>query len=166
MKLFAIYIGGEHPAAHIEIHDVRFVVAASIEDTHAQLRAEWWGSPGTLHIDCWAEIAYADGYEVALRPEPFVGSERLFFVNLGGYDGRDFAEQHKNMFVVATSAKDAKARSLATIADWKDAHHDDIYQAELAFALDTKIGDRLHIHLTARDGLAAPRFTCKYTPLK
>lgn len=166
MKLFAIYIGGEHPAAHIEVHDVRFAVAESIADTYDQLRADWWGTPGTLHVDCWAEIAHADGYEVTLRPEPSAAPERLYFVNLGGYDGRDFAEQHKNMFVVATSVNDAKARALSTIADWKDAHRDDLYEAELAFALDTKIGDRLHIHLTAKDGSGAPHFTCSYTPLK
>jgi len=166
MKLFAIYIGGEHPSAHIEVHDVRFIVAETIRDTHAQLRAEWWGTPGTLHIDCWAEIAQADGYRVTLRPEPSKATEKLWFVNLGGYDGRDFAEQHKNLFVVASSARDAKARAMATIESWRDAHRDDIYEAELAFALDGKIGDRLHIHLSPVDDAAAPQFTCRYTPLK
>ncbi len=166
MKLFAIYIGGEHPGAHIEIHDVRFVVAASIRDTYDRLRGEWWGTPGTLHIDCWAEIDHADGYDVALRTEPPAGRERLYFVNLGGYDGDDFAEKHKNMFVVAKTIADAKARALATITQWKDAHRDDFYEAEHAFALDTMIGERLHIHLTRRDDSKPPTFICRYTPLK
>lgn len=166
MKLFAIYIGGEHPSAHIEVHDIRFIVAETIRDTHAQLRAEWWGAPGTLHIDCWAEISQADGYAVRLLPGPSTGAEKLWFVNLGGYDGRDFAEQHKNLFVVAASMKEAKARAMAAIPDWRDGHRDDIYEAELAFALDSKIGDRLHIHLTPIEDSAAPRFTCRYTPLK
>jgi len=166
MKLFAIYIGGEHPAAHIEIHDIRFVVAASLRETHAELRAQWWGTPGTLHIDCWAEIDHADGYDVTLRPEPRAGRERLFFVNLGGYDGKDFAEKHKNMFVVASTVAEAKSRALKTISDWKDAHRDDFYEAEQAFAIDTKIGDRLHIHLTPSERAGPPRFTCRYTPLR
>ena len=166
MKLFAIYVGGEHPGAHIEIHDVRFVVADSIRDTHNQLRTEWWGTPDTLHIDCWAEIDHADGHDVRLSSEPTNGRERLFFVNLGGYDGKDFAERHKNMFVVATSIAQAKARALETIADWTDAHRDDLYEAEHAFALDTMIGDRLHIHLTPSDRREPPRFTCRYTPLR
>jgi hypothetical protein len=127
MKLFAIYIGGEHPNANIEIHDVRFAVAGSIRDTHDQLRAEWWGTPGTLHIDCWAEISHADGYEVTLSAERSTAPEKLFFVNLGGYDGKDFAEQHKNMFIVARTVADAKARAMASIAHWKDAHRDDFY---------------------------------------
>lgn len=166
MKLFAIYIGGEHPQAHIEIHDVRFVVAESIRDTHARLRADWWGTSGTLHIDCWAEIDHADGYDVRLAAAPPVGAERLYFVNLGGYDPGDFAEQHRNMFVVSTSVAEAKKRAIATIADWKDAHRDDFYEAEHAFALDTMIGDRLHIHLTRANTPRPPRFTCSYTPLK
>ncbi len=31
MKLFAACIGGEHPGANIAVHDMRFVVAASVE---------------------------------------------------------------------------------------------------------------------------------------
>lgn len=166
MKLFAIYIGGEHPQAHIEIHDVRFVVAPTIRDTHDQLRAEWWGTPGTLHVDCWAEIAHVDGYDVTLSPEPATGTKKLYFVNLGGYDGQAFAEQHQNMFVVATTIAEAKARAMASIEGWTDAHRDDFYEAEQAFALDTKIGDRLHIHLTPAKADGAPSFTCRYTPLK
>lgn len=57
MKLFAIYIGGEHPRANIEVHDMRFVVASTLEGTYEALRAQWWGRPGTLHIDCWSEIS-------------------------------------------------------------------------------------------------------------
>lgn len=166
MKLFAIYIGEEHPGAHIEVHDVRFAVAETIEATYGQLRTEWWGTPGTLHVDCWAEVAHADGYDVALRAEPSPGPERLYFVNLGGYDSRDFAEQHRNLFVVAKSVAEAKARAIATIAGWKDAHRDDFYEAEHAFALDTKIGERLHIHLTKATEARSPAFTCRYTPLK
>ncbi|MEN3748382.1 DUF1543 domain-containing protein [Sphingomonas sp. HF-S3] len=166
MKLFAIYIGGEHPAANIEVHDVRFIVAESIKATHETLRAEWWGTPGTLHVDCYAEISHADGYIVTLRPEPSTAREKLWFVNLGGYDGKGFAEQHKNMFVVASSMKEAKDRALATLSGWKDSHRDDIYEAEQAFALDRAVGDGLHIHLTPGAAAGQPPFTCRYTPLK
>ena len=166
MKLFAIYIGGEHPAANIEIHDVRFVVAPSLGETKTDLLKTWWGTPGTLPIDCWAEIDHVDGYDVALKSEPPTGRDKLFFVILGGYDGMDFAEQHKNMFVVATSIAEAKARALATIADWKDPHRDDLYESERAFALDSLIGDRFHIHLKRSDELRPPRFVCRYTPLR
>lgn len=67
MKLFAIYIGGEMAGANIEVHDARFVLAASMEETYAELRRQWWGIPRSLHIDCWAEISHADGYDISLR---------------------------------------------------------------------------------------------------
>ncbi|MBF7015511.1 DUF1543 domain-containing protein, partial [Novosphingobium sp. HR1a] len=76
MKLFAIYIGGEFPGANIEVHDLRFVVANTIEETYAALRRDWWGVPRSLHIDCWAQITHADGHDVSLRSEPFTGPER------------------------------------------------------------------------------------------
>ncbi|WP_260929262.1 DUF1543 domain-containing protein [Novosphingobium sp. 9] len=86
MKLFAIYIGGEFPGANVEVHDVRFVVANSLAETYATLRQQWWGVPRSLHIDCWAEVTHADGYDVSLKEQPYQGSEKLFFVNLGGYE--------------------------------------------------------------------------------
>lgn len=33
-KLFIIYIGGSHEKAFIELHDMRFVIAETIEDTY------------------------------------------------------------------------------------------------------------------------------------
>lgn len=167
MRLFAIYIGGEHPGANIEVHDMRFVVAPTIEDTYATLLDQWWGREGTLHVDCWSEISRADGYEIALRPEPYEGPERLYYVNLGGYDGRAFAEQHRNVFVVADSLSAAKARAIQRAADWKDPHRDEMYEAEQAFALDgAALARRLYIHLTPTPIVEEAAFTCRYTPLR
>lgn len=167
MKLFAIYVGGEHPAANIEIHDIRFVAAPSLEATHAALLAQWWGRPGSLHIDCWSEIVRADGYEVSLRPEPFEGDESLYYVNLGGYDGVNFAEQHRNIFVVARDLAGARARAIKRAAGWRGAHRDEMYEAEQAFALDGAArAVRLYIHLTPSPLSGDPDFTCRYTPIR
>ena len=165
MKLFAIYIGGEHPKANIEVHDVRFAVAASITDTYDKLRAEWWGKAGSLHIDCWTEISHVEGFVVTLEPVPSSVPERLYFVNLGGYDGLEFAEQHLNRFVVATSTAKAKAKAMSATKGWNDAHRDDLYEADHVFALDAMIGERLFIHLTPTGEHCPPNFTCRYTPL-
>ena len=43
MKLFVIYIGGTHEKSLIELHDMRFVVANTIEETYDALRQSWWG---------------------------------------------------------------------------------------------------------------------------
>ena len=166
MKLFAIYVGGELPGANIELHDMRFVVAPSIGETHDELRRQWWGAPESLHIDCWAQIDHADGHDVSLRPEPYKGSARLYYVNLGGYDRAHFTEQHKNVFVVARSVGEAKQRALAAASAWDMPHRDDMYEAEQAFALDEPAGEhRLHIHLSTSDGDRPLTFTCDYKPI-
>ncbi|HEX2590997.1 MAG TPA: DUF1543 domain-containing protein [Rhizomicrobium sp.] len=163
MKLFAVYIGGEMKGANIEVHDIRFVAAETITDTYAELRRQWWGIPKSLHLDCWAAIDSADGYEVTLRPEPFDGAEKLYYVNLGGYDRNEFLEKHRNAFVVASSEADAKTRAKKLAKGWDEPHRDDMYEAEQAFALDSSVASRrLFIHLKATPGIADFSFTCDY----
>lgn len=167
MKLFAIYIGGEYPGANIEVHDVRFAVAQRIEDTYPALREQWWGVPRSLHIDCWAEVIEADGYAISLKDEPYDGPEKLYFVNLGGYEPGEFAERHRNIFVVAESESKAKYKAVKTVKTWTDPHKDDLYEAEHAFCLsDGPAGERLFVHLTPIAGQGQPAFTCKYIPIR
>lgn len=167
MKLFAIYVGGELEGANIELHDMRFIVAPSIADTYEELQRQWWGIPKSLHIDCWAEISAVDGYRVELRPEPFGGPEKLFYINLGGYDAGEFLEKHKNVFIVAANVTEAKRRAMKEAKPWNVLHRDEMYEAEQAFCLDECAGrQRLHLHLI-QDKLAKPlQFTCGYTPIR
>ena len=167
MKLFAIYIGGEMEGANIELHDMRFVAAPSITETYDELRRQWWGIPKSLHIDCWAEIDHVDGYDVTLRPEPFTGPERLYYVNLGGYAPGEFLEKHRNIFVVSDALAKAKARALKAAVDWREPHRDDMFEAEQAFALDgSAAAQRLYIHLIRSDVTKELQFTCDYTPIR
>jgi hypothetical protein len=167
MKLFAIYIGGEFKGANIELHDMRFVVAPSIADTHEELKRQWWGIPKSLHIDCWAEISEVDGYRVDLRPEPFIGPEKLFYINLGGYDAQEFREQHRNLFLVAGGVPEAKKRAIKHAKQWKVPHRDEMYEAEQAFALnDCARAQQLYLHLTPVAETKPLHFNCGYTPIK
>ncbi len=93
--------------------------------------------------------------------------DRLYYVNLGGYDGVAFAEQHRNVFVVAATVQSAKSRAIKLASGWSDAHRDEMYEAEQAFALDAAAqARRMHIHLTPRPMSGDPSFTCRYTPLR
>ena len=86
MKLFMSYVGGSFRNSNTELHDVRFTVGEGIRDCYANLRAQWWGDPKSLHLDCWGEVNQADGYDIVLVSEPPASTdERLFFANLGGY---------------------------------------------------------------------------------
>jgi hypothetical protein len=62
MKLFAFYVGGKTETSNTELHDMRFAVGEGMEDCYESLRGQWWGTPESLHIDCWSEITHSDGY--------------------------------------------------------------------------------------------------------
>ena len=166
MKLYAIYVGGEVEGGNVEVHDMRFVAAPSLKETYGDLIEQWWGKPNSLHIDCWAEITQADGYDVSLRPEPFAGPLKLYYVNMGGYDKSQFTELHRNLFVVAENITDAKRRAKAAITGWDQPHRDDMYEADQAFCLSDKTdGHRLHVHLTPAESVRPLAFTCRYIRL-
>lgn len=163
MKLFAIFIGGDIAGANLELHDLRFVAGNVIEDTYDQLRAEWWGTPASLHLDCWAELAHADGYRIDLKPTPPVGPQKLFFIHLGGYDGT-FGEAHQNLFLVAETAQEAKARAVSVVkGQWKDAHRDALFEIEKALCLsEVMAAEHHHIHLSKIEDTSQPGFICNY----
>jgi hypothetical protein len=166
MKLFIIYIGGTHEKAFIEVHDMRFIVAENIEGTYDELKRTWWGTPKSLHLDAWGSLEYADGHNVTLSNEPSTYENKLYFVNLGGYDKKQFMEAHKNVFVVAPTASKAKVRALKQILHWESYHRD--YQFEVDDILDvTDIASKnnLYINLEPTDIEKEFEFTCKFTPI-
>ena len=154
MKLFLVYLGGKAPGANIELHDVRFVVAENIADTHETLRSQWFGTVKGLHIDSYMQVNDIDGYAVSLTTEKPQTSQKLYFVNLGGYYPEQIAEQHEFLLCVATSEHDAKQKAkqqLLANADSK--HKDDLLELDECFAIEQLQG--WHIQLTA-SGKAQP----------
>lgn len=164
MKIFAVYVGGRTPTSNIEVHDVRFVIAETVEDTYASLISQWWGVKESLHIDSWYEVTHADGYAITLKPEPSTITDRkLFFVNLGGYDGVHFEEAHKNVFVVAENEQKAKVKALKMVRDWQSFHRDYMFDVENAVCLNSVVLHYpLYVHLAAIDDQSQPSFTSTY----
>lgn len=167
MKLFVIYIGGSIPSSLIELHDMRFVLASDIEATYSELRKSWWGDPDSLHIDCWGELKSADGYDIHIRDTPPQSSEKLYFVNLGGYDPLQFTELHKNMFIISSRETKAKVLALKQVLNWQGRHKDYVHEVEKASCVNDLVQkDSLYIHLEKTDNPTPFSFVCKYTPLK
>jgi hypothetical protein len=162
-KLFMVMVGGHTPTSNLEVHDMRFVTGEKIEDTHETLQSEWWGDPDTLHLDVWAKIACIDGYDIILRPEVYDGAEKLFFVNLGGYDPNHFDELHKNVLVVAKSEALAKHAAKETVKHWSVPHKDTSFEIEKIIPL-SQVGD-LHIHLEKSLNPVPFSFEWGYTPI-
>ena len=125
--------------ANIELHDVRWVVGSTIEDTYDALRKDWFGSFEGLHIDSYKKIKYVDGYKITLRNienkklknNKFVNgkhtNKNLWFVNIGGYDPSSMQEKHEFGFVVAETSKEAKNKAKSKwLTGCQRKHKDDI----------------------------------------
>ena len=163
-QLFMIYIGGMVPGCNVELHDVRFAVGGRIEDCYKELARQWWGTPESLHLDCWGAVTWADGHDVSLREAPAEGEQKLWFVNLGGYDPAQFTELHENLLVVAEDERAAKKRALERIEGWFSPHKDNVLEVETIFSVgDTLEG--LHVHLVLSTNPRDFAFEARYVPI-
>lgn len=166
MYLFIIYIGGKHKDSLIELHDIRFVIADSIEATYDTLRNSWWGVPNSLHLDCWGILKTIDGYDIEIKNFPSANDNQLYFVNLGGYDSLQFTELHKNFCIIATNEADAKQKAKMTISHWESPHKDYIHTIDEILNINDLVSQSgMYIHLTLADNSSDFEFTCRYVPI-
>ena len=122
MHLFLVVLGGRTPHSHVELHDVRWVVGTSIDDTIPELKRQWFGSRKGLHLDSYVEVRSVDGYSIRLHRTPKPNSplsfsstsatstvhQRLWFVNMGAYAASSLLELHQCGCVVAPNPQAAK----------------------------------------------------------
>ena len=167
MKLFMFYIGGSCANSNVELHDVRFSIGEKPEDCYDDLRKQWWGDPESLHLDCWGEVEQADGFDITLTKDAAQEfPDKLYFVNLGGYDPNEFSELHRNILLVAEDAKAAKAKALTQIRRWSLPHKDNLFEVE--HAVDVTAQLRRHgfsLKLTKAASERPFRFVCDYVPI-
>lgn len=153
--LFVVMLGGKHPQARIEVHDVVFAIADTLEGTYAQLRQAWFGSPGGLHIDSWMAVDGVDGYRVELSNlAPAPGSPRLYFLNLGGYQRGAFGEEHHYLLLVATDKREAKALGKQRmLAHWDKPHTDALLDVDDCIPIDCVAGRYIHLQAGEHRGI-------------
>jgi hypothetical protein len=151
--LWLVVLGGRAPGCHVELHDVRFVAGAAIDDTLPELRRQWFGRREGLHLDAYLAVRAVDGWAVRLGRAPSApGPERLWFVNLGAYRPDSLAELHHFGLVVARSPQAAKA---AAKRQWLrgalQQHKDDLAAVDDCLAieqLELLGGERWYVQLT------------------
>lgn len=119
-KIFMIGLGGSVPGANIEVHDMQFVYAESLEDTYEILKERWYGS--SLHIDSYREFTYIDGYKVIPNGD---SKEELFMIVYGGYNPEEIDEVHKYSFIFASNETEAKQKAKKVISHFKHIDHVD-----------------------------------------
>ncbi len=170
-KLFVVYIGGSTTQSLIELHDMRFVLAETIEDTYETLKKTWWGVPESLHLDCWGALESADGYRIEVVATPVATSKKLYFVNLGAYSPQEFTEIHRNLFLVADTEAEAKKRAVASIQDFEQGHKDYLYEVDSAICLSQIVSSQLgssqtlHLQLSPEENLPEFKFNYGYVPI-
>jgi hypothetical protein len=145
--LFVVMLGGKHPRAKIEVHDVVFAIADSLEAAYLQLREGWFGSPAGLHIDSWMQVDGVEGWKVQLSPlAPLPGAPRLYFINLGGYEAQAFGEAHHYLLVVAHDKAEAKAKGKRQmLSHWSKAHTDALMDVDDCLPIDAVDGRYIHL---------------------
>ncbi len=145
--LFVVMLGGKHPRARIEVHDVAFVVADSLEAAYPQLRESWFGTAAGLHIDAWMRVDGVEGWKVELSSlAPRAGAPRLYFINLGGYEAQAFGEAHQYLLVVAASKAEARAKGKRQmLAHWSKGHTDALMDVDDCLPIDLVSGRYVHL---------------------
>ncbi|MCX8957996.1 DUF1543 domain-containing protein [Erwinia psidii] len=148
MHLYIFYLGGNAGKSNIEVHDIQFVAARKPEDAWPALREAWFGDADKLHIDGYARLTWADGFNISLCDvAPDHTDRRLWFVNAGAYHPSSLAELHAFDFFVAKDAKEAKARGLASLLNGaQQQHKDNLKEVDDCLLLE-KVGG-LYVHLT------------------
>ena len=153
--LFVVMLGGKHPRAKIEVHDVVFAVADTLEATYPQLREGWFGSPKGVHIDSWMAVDGVDGWKVELSQlAPAADAHHLYFINLGGYETNSFGEAHHYLLVVARNKREATSKGKQQmLRHWSQAHTDGVLDVDDCLPIDW-VNDR-YVHLIEgpHDGL-------------
>ena len=133
LSLFLVVLGGRTSKSNIEVHDVRWVVGETINETFPTLRKEWFGQQKGLHIDSYKAIKYIDGYEIIITEKnkaypiiSFCRDKSLWFINLGGYNPEKMSEEHFFRLVVADSILHAKRQAKDCWENTlKNKHNDD-----------------------------------------
>jgi len=164
MKLFMFYVGGNFGNSNVELHDVRFSIGKTSEDCYDDLRQQWWGEPKSLHLDCWGAVEQADGYDIKLSTRPPEDmKQKLFFVNLGGYDPSAFTELHENVLIVSSDETAAKAKAKAQINHWQKPHRDRLFEIEKTLDVGTQMQRQgYNLILTPATQKKSFQFQCDY----
>ncbi|MGU3375918.1 DUF1543 domain-containing protein [Chryseobacterium sp. M5A1_1a] len=115
MKLFYIILGATPKGRNIEQHDVFFGIAENLKDLVPDMKDFWKEANGKIHLDCYQEVKFADGYEVKIVEKDEKSSEeQLYFLNLGGYKRGFFEEFHEQHLMVGQSMGEMVKRARAT----------------------------------------------------
>lgn len=153
-KLYLVLLGGKHPQANIEVHDIRMVVCEHVADAYTLLKQQWFGIKKGVHIDGWMQVNGVDydgkSYAISIESQPSQSIRhglKLYFINLGAYVPYEFGEVHKYFVVAGKNKVDAKLQGKKQIEKiWFKPHTDAVIDVDECIELS--FIDAQHIVLT------------------
>lgn len=182
MKLYQLLLGSKAPQRNVEQHDFFFGIASSLKALVPQIKAFWPEAGNSIHIDGWREVNSVDGYRisVALKEEHQNTSQqenKLFFINLGGYQSGKLEEQHYTVLSVkpdrAEAVQDAKKTvffktnsikgATSHVDDKYGIDVDDIYRIE--DILSPELKEKYHIIIEPEEQLTEDEIHLGYFKL-
>jgi hypothetical protein len=175
-----LLLGSKAPGRNVEQHDYFFGIASSLKELVPEIKAFWPEAGNSIHVDGWREVNSVDGYavKVVLKDESIVPSlQKLFFINLGGYQADKLEEQHYIVLTVqddrALAVQNAKKTVFFKTNSIKGANShidekygidvDDIYRIEEI--LNPGYKDKYHIELTPEADLPVDQVHLGYFKL-
>jgi len=184
LKLFMLLLGSKARGRHVEQHDFFFGIAASLKELVPEIKAFWEEAGDSIHIYGWREVTCVEDHTVNVVPlnpiEPWTSaaSEKLFFINLGGYLPGRFEEQHYPVLTVkpdkASAFRTAKSTGFYRENQFEGARShiddkfgidvDDLYQIEEVLSPAQKA--KYRIELTLWPELAKDSLNMGYLQLK
>lgn len=137
--IFAIYLGGKHADANIEIHDLVFTTGATLESCYNFCIQNWFGTKKP-HIDGYFQIETNQKDEI-LVDNLNSTKNSLFCLNFGGYMKNQLAEMHEFMILLAESKSEAiiKAKSKLQL-QFDMLHLDNCFQIDEVIDISQKTG--------------------------
>lgn len=147
LKLFMLLLGSKAPARNVEQHDYFFGIARSLKELVPEIKAFWPEAGNSIHVDGWREVNTVNGYQINVQLKEDITDpslNKLFFINLGGYQSGILEEQHyiiltvqENRAIAVNEAKKTaffKSNSIKGARSHIDEKYgidvDDIYQIE------------------------------------
>lgn len=138
MKLYYVILGATPKGRNTEQHDVFFGIAESLKELVPDMKRFWPEAKGKIHIDCYQEVRFVDGFEIRIvEKTPEISDNHLFFINLGGYEAGRFEELHQQYLMVDQSMskiiKRVKKTEFYKIKGFPEAvsHIDDKYAVDI-----------------------------------
>lgn len=171
LKLFMVLLGAKPLQRIVKQHDYFFGVAESLAELVPQMRTFWPEAGSSLHIDGWRESTAVENYAVQVviksADQAAQQTNRLFFINLGGYQSGKLEEQNYTLLTVQEDRNGAiktstltdffKQQSIASVKS-ASAHIDEKYGIDvdevyrIEDVLPSQVTDRYQIILPPATG--------------